>query len=166
MRALALVVLVAACSHRAPPPPVLGSVADFRLTDQNGRAVTAADLAGKVWVADLMFTRCPSICPLLTEKLARLDAPGARKVSFSVDPAYDTPPVLAAYAAAHHADWTFLTGATGDVARGLKLGVDGTDHDTHFVLVDGERRVRGYYDSSDPDALARLGADARALARP
>src|SRR5262249_53976107 len=125
--------------------------------DQNGRTVTAADLGGQVWVADFMFTRCPSICPLLTEKLARVE--GARKVSFSVDPGYDTPPVLAAYAEAHHAPWTFLPGATDAVARGFKMGLEGTDHDTHFVLVDADRKVRGYYDSSDDEALARLKAD-------
>jgi protein SCO1 len=165
VRSSALLLILAACARAAPPPPVLGDAPDFKLLDQSGRAVTAADLAGKVWVADLMFTRCPSICPLLTEKLARLDVPDARKLSFTVDPTYDTPPVLAEYAKAHGADWTFLTGATDEVARGLKLGVEGTTHDTHFVLVDGARKVRGYYDSSDPDALARLAADARAVAK-
>jgi protein SCO1/2 len=165
----ALWLVVGACSRPAPPPPpVLGQVGDFRLTDQAGRATTAQDLAGQAWVADIMFTRCPSVCPLLTERLAGLDAGGARKVSFTIDPEFDTPPVLAAYAAAHHAEWTFLTGATDAVARDLKVGVDRENgalvHDTHFVLVDAERKIRGYYDSSDPDALARLAADARALA--
>jgi protein SCO1/2 len=164
--------VLAACARAGPAPPVLGDAPDFRLTDQAGRTVTAADLGGQAWVADFMFTRCPSICPLLTEKLARLDAPGARKVSFSVDPGHDTPPVLAAYAAEHHADWMFLTGATEPVAHGLRVGLERTDeapagivHDTHFVLVDAERRVRGYYDSSDEAALARLAADVRALAK-
>ena len=74
---LVALALLAACSRPAPPP-VLGSAGDFRLTDQSGRAVSSADLAGQVWVGDFMFTTCPSICPLLTERLARLEVPGVR----------------------------------------------------------------------------------------
>jgi protein SCO1/2 len=96
-------------------------------------------------------------------------------VSFSVDPAHDTPPVLAAYAKEHGADpsrWTFLTG-DGEAIRkavvdGLKVAAQpvGEDqdlasvfHGSHFVLVDAEGRIRGYYDSADADATDRLLAD-------
>ena len=167
--------------HGTAPPPVLGAFPDFTLTDQNGRSVRAADLRGHAWVADFIFTRCPSICPLLTEKMAGLAAnPKAkdlRFVSFSVDPSYDTPAVLSAYAAAHHADWTFLTGpiATIDaVAAGAKLALERDPakpaptailHGTHFVLIDADGQIRGYTDSSDDDALARLLADAATIRR-
>jgi protein SCO1/2 len=171
-----VVVLLGAC-HRAPPsPPVLGAFPDFALTDQRGRTVRAADLRGHAWVADFVFTRCPSICPRLTEKMAGLAAsPGARDlrfVSFSVDPSYDTPAVLAEYAAAHHADWTFLTGPVGvvdAVAAGAKLALERDPtkpapeailHGTHFLLIDAAGQIRGYYDSADDAALARLVDDA------
>jgi len=96
-------------------------------------------------------------------------------VSFSVDPAHDTPAVLAAYAKQHGADpatWTFLTGdgeaIRSAVVEGLKVAAQpvGKDddlasifHGSHFVLVDAEGRIRGYYDSADADATDRLLAD-------
>ena len=85
------------------PLPTYGAVPDFTLTDARGRAVGRKDLAGKVWVADLIFTRCTDTCPLQTGEMARLQAEFAgekelRFVSITTDPAYDTPAVLAQYA--------------------------------------------------------------------
>src|SRR4051794_11464825 len=76
----------------------LGRVPAFELTDQLGRKVRTGDLAGSAWVANFVFTRCPSVCPLLTAKFHALqkqlaDLPRVRFVSISVDPEYDTPPV-------------------------------------------------------------------------
>jgi protein SCO1 len=170
---------------RAEPPPVIGALADFRLTDQSGAPFGAAELRGRVWIANFVYTRCTSLCPLFTAKMAAVGARTARLgdrlrlVSFTVDPEYDTPPVLAAYAAQHHAAWTFLTGATADVQRtvvdGLKTVIERDPkapdpglsilHGKHFVLVDRELRIRGFYDSDDRAAVDRLVADASALAR-
>ena len=167
----------------APPLPVLGAVPPFTLTERSGRAVSAADLAGHVWVADFVFTHCPSFCPALTERMAGLQrtlaaaADPVRLVSFSVDPAHDTPEVLRAYAerAGAREGWLFVTGPREALAMLLRDGFkvawadDGPPaspitHSDRFVLVDRELRIRGYYHGTDRDDVARLARDAIALA--
>jgi len=178
---MAFPVLRSALPTPAPPPPVLGTVPDFRLVDQTGAPFGPERLAGRVWIANFVFTRCPDICPRMTERLAgvqRALGDQADVVSVSVDPAYDTPERLAGFARAHGADsprWHFLTGDSGHVQeavlRGFKIAFsrDSDDiatitHGVHVVLVDGRGRIRGYYDSNDVDALERLVRDARRLA--
>jgi protein SCO1 len=169
----------------APPPPVLGAVPDFRLTNRDGRTIARADLAGAPWIADFIFTRCPATCPLLTAKLGRFEDSlpsdlDVRLVSFSVDPEHDTPEVLQAYAARYDAParWLFLTGEREAIYRlsleGFHLAVgepppDAGErgepilHSTRFVLVDGEGRIRGYYDGLDDAELDRLRRELDAL---
>jgi protein SCO1/2 len=97
-----------------------------------------------------------------------------RLVSFTVDPAHDTPPVLADYAKRFGAQpgvWFFLTGpeeALHHLSRdAFMLGdVNGSlEHSTRFVLVDRRSRIRGFYLTSEPDAITRLIADTKSLAR-
>src|SRR5439155_1514142 len=115
----------------APSLPVLGAVPSFTLVERSGRAVSAADLAGHVWVADFVFTHCPTFCPLLTERMAGLQkalAPAAdpvRLVSFSVDPVHDTPEVLLDYARRAGAGdgWLFVTGPRKALAALLRDGL-------------------------------------------
>jgi protein SCO1 len=168
-----------------PPPPVLGTLPPFRLTDQDGAAFGSAELAGRVWVASFIFTRCPTVCPAVTRQMALVQGrtrnlePALHLVSFSVDPEFDTPPRLAAYAREHRASprmWTFLTGPAdavrATVEKGLRIHVGrdpadtspaGISHGTHLVLIDGAARIRGYYDSDDPDAIDRVVRDAALL---
>ena len=190
LAAVALAALVALLErgHRSKAElPVLGTLPAFSLTSEQGIPFGSEDLRGKVWVADFIYTRCPTVCPLLTRKMASLQ-PHAQQlggalhlVSFSVDPEYDSPEVLRAYAGKNGADasrWTFLTGGPeairATVVEGLKtsLGREGPPedfagifHGTHFVLIDGEGRIRGYYASGDADALERLRRDMTTLAR-
>jgi protein SCO1/2 len=164
------------------PLPILGTVPPFTLVDRSGTAVAAADLAGRVWVADFIFTRCPDICPALTRRLASLqDDLGSgpdpvRLVSISVDPLHDTPAVLGAYAErmGARASWLFLTGSRDAVATLLKDGFrvawadDGPPsapitHSDRFVLVDRALRVRGYYHGGLQEDVARLRRDALAV---
>src|SRR5262249_53802425 len=125
---LLLLAVLAAC--HAAPLPVLGQVPAFSFTERSARTVTADSLAGTVWVADFVFTHCPDFCPALTARmaglqktLARPDDP-VRLVSFTVDPAHDTPEVLREYATRAGAGpaWLFLTGPRTDVATLLKEG--------------------------------------------
>ncbi len=166
--------------------PEYGSVADFTLTNQKGQSVRRADLDGRPWVADFIFTRCSGPCPLLTSQMAAVaDSLGAespvRFVSFSVDPERDTPETLSAYAENYGADssrWHFLTGPRRTIAElatsSFHLGMgdpaplaDGSDaeefydipHSLRFTLVDGRGVIRGYYDGTDPEAIAKLYAD-------
>lgn len=97
----------------------------FTLIERSGRKVTLADLSGKVWIADFIWTRCPDACPLLSAVMAQLQAEfhderDLRLVSISVDPEFDTPAVLTSYAAKFHADpdrWLFLTGEKETIYR-------------------------------------------------
>lgn len=154
-------------------------VPPFSLTDQDGRTVTLDDLKGKIWVADFFFTTCQGPCPLMSQRMSllhkKLTDPRIQFVSFSIDPATDTPPVLKEYAAKYGADarWHFLTGgdnATFDIARGLKLPAvpaEGTNpifHSEKFVLVDAAGKVAGYYSHGEPESLDKLAADAQRLA--
>jgi protein SCO1 len=185
--AFGLLVPVANQVRRAPTPPlpVLGTLPDFRLVDQDGRAFGGAELKGYVWVAGFIFTRCPTICPAITARMEKIQRrarnieQGFRLVSFSVDPSYDTPAVLAQYARQHRVSprmWKLLTGPLdtmkGTVVDGLKIAmgdpVGENDfaslfHGTHFVLVDQQLRIRGYYDSSAPDVEDKLLHDATML---
>ena len=178
---MAVPVLRSALPAPLPPPPVLGTVPDFRLVDQTGAPFGPDRLKGRVWIADFVFTRCPDVCPRMTERLVGVHrALGERTdlVSVSVDPTYDTPERLAAFARANGAEsphWHFLTGSSQHVQEAVLRGfnvafsresedIATLTHGVHVVLVDGRGRIRGYYDSNDRDALERLVADARRFA--
>jgi protein SCO1/2 len=156
------------------------SVPDFRLITQNGEPLTLSDMKGKIWVADFIFTNCPTICPAMTQEMARLQsefvADPVYFVSFSVDPERDTSRVLSRYAKAYGADdrrWHFLTGnkaAIYELAEdgfSLAAGHNGTEllHSTRFVLVAPDGNIHDYYDSRSKPALLRLRRDLKALLR-
>jgi len=178
--------LLAGC-HSQPELPSFGAVPDFSLTDQAGRPFTRDSLNGTTWVAAFVFTRCPSACPRVTQTMRDLQVKAAQRntklrlVSFSVDPEFDTPPVLQRYANEYGADlatWSFVTGNADTIRKtaeqGLKIAAQGRadptkadfgiTHGTQLVLVDGRGTIRGYYASSDDAALARLLDDAARLA--
>jgi protein SCO1 len=118
---------------------VFGEVPDFALTERDGRRLTRADLIGKVWVADFIYTHCTDTCPLQTAQMARLQQELAAEadllfVSITVDPARDTPRVLRTYAARYGADparWWFLTGKKEPIyaliREGFHLSVEGPE---------------------------------------
>jgi protein SCO1/2 len=154
----------------------------FALTDQQNRAVTGETLRGRVWVADFIFTSCAGQCPLMSEAMRALqeafaDEPQLSFVSFSVDPSRDTPERLAIYAVRYGADarWTLLTGAREAIQRlcvqGFRLAFDDQPevaqepilHSVRFVLVDRTGQIRGYYDATEAQAMARLRQDVTRL---
>lgn len=153
--------------------PVLATVPNFTLTERSGKNFSLQDLKGKVWVGDFIFTRCGGICPMMSTKMRELalKLPKTKFVSFSVDPTYDTPEVLAAYADGYEArkdQWFFLSGDAekiNQVITGIHLSrVDEPMmHSSRFILVDKEGRVRGYYDSEDVASMKKLMKDAKIL---
>ncbi len=166
-----------------------GKAPVFALTDRGGREVRSADLLGKVWIANFIYTHCTDTCPVQSAEMKGLQDKFAREqdlrlVSITVDPKRDSPPVLAAYAARFGADparWFFLTGKAEDISRiaqeGFHLtaaeipaaerhGADATHlHNPHFVVVDRSGEIRGYYPGTEKDALERLGRDLAVLLR-
>ncbi len=154
------------------PLPVYGAIADFSLTNQDGRTITLTDLRGHPWVADIIFTRCAGPCLKMSRQMKDLQqalSPDsqARLVSLTTDADYDTPPVLKAYAARFNADpnrWMFLTGTKQQVANlaidSLKLTAiakkpeerqspeDLFVHSTIFVVADKQGRLRGVYETT------------------
>jgi protein SCO1 len=154
------------------PLPVVGPIAGFTLTNQNGDAVTLADLRGRVWVADIIFTRCPGPCLKMTRQMKELQealppASQAKLVTLTTDADFDTAPVLRAYAERFQADtnrWMFLTGTKQEIAKlaidSLKLTAiekkpeerespqDLFVHSTIFVVADKQARLRGIFETT------------------
>jgi protein SCO1/2 len=176
------------------PLPVYGQIAGFTLTNQDGRTVSLADLRGRVWVADIIFTRCPGPCLKMTRQMKELQqalpvSSQARLVTLTTDPEFDTPPVLKTYAGRFNADlnrWNFLTGTKKQIAAlaidSLKLTAiekkpeerespqDLFVHSTIFVIADKRGQLRGVFESNgegiDPHQVqARILADVRRLER-
>jgi len=152
--------------------PIYGQVADFTLTNQDGQSFSLSDLKGKVWVADIIFTRCPGPCLKMTRQMSELEAvlpakSQARLVTLTTDPEFDTPPVLKTYAKRFNADlsrWLFLTGTPKQIANlaidSLKLTaiekkpeerqspVDLFVHSTIFVVMDKRGSLRGIFETT------------------
>jgi len=173
-----LLLTLAACAP-VKPLPALGQVPQFQLLLPDGQPFDSRLLDGHIWVANFIYTTCPGPCPMMSHQMRGIQnstggTPEVKLVSFTVDPAHDTPPVLARYAAFFKADtnrWYFLT---GEMERLNLLGlntfklnsVDGSlSHSTRFVLVDRRRQIRGYYLSSDEAFPGNLLHDIRQLQR-
>jgi len=156
---------------RLHPLPVVGRVADFTLTNQDGQVTTLADLTNRVWVADIVFTRCAGPCPIMSAQMKSLQdalSPASRVklVTLTTDPDYDTPPVMKKYGERFGANfnrWKFLTGTKAQIAGlaggSLKLSAvpvkpedqknaaDLFIHTTIFVVVDKHARLRGIFET-------------------
>ena len=159
--------------------PILSDVPPFAFTNIDGRSVDASVLRGHVWIADFIFTRCVTMCPITTAKMNLLrrsiQSPGIRFVSFSIDPEYDTPAILRTYASRWNADprWLLLSPPADKVtefAKAMNVPFERTAmplepilHSTLFFLIDQRGRVRGLYGGLDDAAVRRLAADATLL---
>ena len=151
------------------------TITNFSFTDQYNSTVNESIIENKIFVADYFFTTCKTICPLMTNQLMRVqyafrDNPDVMFLSHTVDPEGDTPEVLNAYAKNHNAikgKWYFLTGdkkALYDHARNSYYitalpgdgGPDDFIHSEQFVLVDRQKRIRGFYDGTDYNEVTRL----------
>ena len=160
-----------------------GTVPSFQFINQNGQPFGSAQLTGKIWIGDFVYTTCPGPCPMISSRMSELQKPlektDVHLISFSVDPEKDTPDVLRSYAERLQAElgrWDFLTGPKSAIYRlshdGFKLPIsDGSDaegipvHSTRMVLVDRHGAIRGYYNATEPDAITKLLADTNHLLR-
>ena len=157
-----------------------GNVPEFTLVNQDGKNFGSPDLRGKIWIADFIYTTCPGPCPMISSRMSELQEPlkntDVHLVSFSVDPAKDTPQVLRGYAEKLQAEpgrWDFLTGPQSTIynlsRNGFKLAAGEEKgvpiHSTRMILVDRHGAIRGYYDAVEADAVTKLVADATHLLR-
>ncbi len=158
------------------------SIADFKLINQNGDTISQADYADKIYVADFFFTTCPTICPVMTANMADIqqiikDDDEVMLLSHSVTPEIDSVPQLKKYALEKgviDAKWNLVTGDKKQIyelARKSYLAVltdgDGGPYDMihteNFILVDKERRIRGFYDGTSSEEVTQLLEDLKVL---
>jgi len=154
------------------------TIADFSFTNQNGETITQKDYEGKIYVADFFFTTCQTICPVMTTNMvevqkAIINNPKVMLLSHSVLPDIDSVPVLKKYAiekGVMDSKWNLVTGDKKDIygiARKSYLAVKTGKpeelydmvHTENFVLVDAQRRVRGFYDGTKKEDIKRLIED-------
>ena len=158
-----------------------GSVPPFQLTNQDGKPFGSSNLAGKIWIADFIYSTCPGPCPMISTRMSEMQKPLEKTdvhfVSFSVDPDRDTPERLREYAGQLQAipgRWDFLTGPKSEIYNlsltGFKLAAAARTsenpeplHSTRMVLVDRHGQIRGYYDAITADAITKLLADTNHL---
>ncbi|MGB5497895.1 MAG: SCO family protein [Maribacter sp.] len=154
------------------------TIADFSLTNQNGKTITQSDYKGKIYIADFFFTTCPTICPIMTKNMAGIqkriiDDDDVFLLSHSVTPEIDSVAQLKKYALEKGVDdakWNLVTGDKKQIyqlARKSYLAVksDGDGgpfdmiHTENFILVDKERRIRGFYDGTKNGEIEKLMED-------
>jgi len=168
------------------PPEGLGQIEPFELTNQDGDTYGSKDLNGNLWLGNFIFTRCAGPCPIMSTRMAALQddfgpQPNLKFVSFSVDPDFDTPPILKKYAKTYGAkeNWHFLTGTRDKmyalIRNQFKLAVKESEHiphdndemqilhSLHFVLVDEKGGIQGYFNSNDFDAMKDLSVKLKSL---
>lgn len=151
------------------------TIADFELFDQNGNIASQKNFEDKIYVADFFFTTCPSICPKMADQMQRVyekykNDNRVMFLSHTVMPEVDSVPVLLEYAKKYQASsdkWVFVTGskkAIYELARESYFAVtttgNGDEHDfihtENFILVDAQKRIRGFYDGTDKKDIDRL----------
>lgn len=154
---------------------VYHTIGDFTFIDQDSNIVNQSIVNDKIYVADYFFTTCKTICPKMSDQLMRVqlafkDDPEVMILSHTVDPEEDSPSTLNAYAEKHNAikgKWYFLTGDKKqlyDLARNSYFvtampgdgGPDDFIHSEQFVLVDKQKRIRGFYDGTEYNDVKRL----------
>ncbi|PCJ98936.1 MAG: SCO family protein [Flavobacteriaceae bacterium] len=154
------------------------TIADFSLTNQNGKTITQKEYEDKIYVADFFFTTCPTICPIMTKNMAALQEhilndDDVLLLSHSVTPQIDSVAQLKKYALEKgviDSKWNLVTGDKKQIyelARKSYLAVktdgDGGPYDMihteNFILVDKKRRIRGFYDGTKEEEIEKLLED-------
>jgi protein SCO1/2 len=160
---------------------VTAMIPAFRFVDQDSTVIDTNTVKGKIYVVDFFFTHCPSICPKMKAEMHKVyekykDNKDVLILSHSIDPARDSVSVLKRYADKlnlNNGKWHFLTGDKDSLyaiadhylesAKEDKDAAGGFIHDGNFILVDRQRRVRGYYDGTKDESVEKLLADIESL---
>ena len=152
----------------------------FKFVNQYADTITEKNLDGKIYVADFFFTTCPSICPVMHRNMLNVykefkDDPNFKIISHTIDPKYDTVPVLKRYAdklGISGNSWWLLHGEKGDTYKISKSYLQSVSeknpkgefiHDGFFILIDKQKRLRGSYEGTDPAEVTKLIADIKTL---
>ena len=157
-------------------------IADFSLTNQNGKTITQADYKDKIYVADFFFTTCQTICPIMTDNMEKIQKEimnddEVMLLSHSVTPEIDTVEQLKKYAikkGVNDKKWNLVTGDKGEIyrlARKSYLAVKddgmpddyGMVHTENFMLIDKKGQIRGYYDGTKTEDITTLLKDIKKL---
>ena len=183
-----IVVPTLMCRPEDKQLPDLGEVPSFQLVDHTGQPFTDVAMRGHISIVGFVFTRCDTICPVISMKMARIQEKtfdigrDLKLVSFSVDPTYDTPERLGDYAKKYGANperWRFVTGPHDTVFKLIEgpfmtsmmrvedrpSGAPDIRHGGYFMLLDKQLHIRGIYDSDLVNQLDALMRDARYLVR-
>lgn len=162
------------------PDTLYHTLGDFNLTDQNGKPVSFKTFAGKIFVADFFYTNCPSVCKVMNDNVGQLVETYTKNkmvdfVSITVDPEHDTAPVLKKYASGFNSassKWLFLTGDTstiynlarkGFLVNALQTGKSDFIYSDKLILIDQDKRIRGYYTGASTVEVSRLNDEIKVL---
>jgi protein SCO1 len=166
--------------HKNVPDTVYHTLPDFKLTDQDGKAVSRSIFDNKITIVNFFYTQCPTICAQMNagmDSLAKEFAPGKtiQFASITVDPQRDDASKLKAYSKQFNVlpnKWLFLTGdtsviyplaRTGFLVNALKVDQDSFIYSDKVIMIDGEKRIRGYYAITSPDEFTRLEGEIKVL---
>ncbi|PZV85288.1 protein SCO1/2 [Algoriphagus aquaeductus] len=157
-------------------------IPEFSFASQEGSRIGRKEMEGKITIVDFFFTSCPSICPVMSKEMERVndmfrDEPKVQIFSISIDPEFDTPEILKQYADDHQAipgKWHFLSGPKEETYRLARCGfvlpaLDGNGvpddfvHSDKFILVDEMGRIRGYYSGTNREDVDLLMLETKVL---
>jgi len=158
------------------------TVPPFMLINQNGDTVTERTFDGKIYVANFFFASCPGVCPKMTDAIQPVQEEFKKSddvlfLSHTVDPLHDSLPALKAFAEKHKADlskWFFVTGNRDSIyylaihgylvpASEDARAEGGYLHSQDLLLIDKQKRIRGIYDSMEPEEIKRLKEEIKVL---
>ncbi len=162
------------------PDTIYHTIPDFSLTDQNGNPVSLKTLDGKIFIAGFFYTGCPTVCGLMNKNVSYLDSAYAKNkmlyfLSITVNPKQDDVAALKKYAAGFKylsPKWLFLTGDTstiynlarkGFLVNALQTGTNDFIYSDKLILVDRDKRIRGYYTGASTPDVGRLDDEIKVL---
>jgi len=162
------------------PDTLYHTLTDFKLTDQNGDPVSLKTFANKIFIANFFYTNCPTVCKVMNDNVSQLASTYANNkmvyfVSITVDPEHDAAPVLKKYAENFKPvspKWLFLTGDTstiynlahkGFLVNAVQTGATDFIYSDQLILIDQNKRIRGYYTGASTADVSRLDDEIKVL---